>query len=58
MTTGAIYLWESREAAEQCFNDKWHERLAGKFGGPPTMTWFDCTGVLDNRHNEVFAETS
>lgn len=56
MTIGGVYLWESREAAEACYDDTWHERLAGKYGSPPTITWYDCPVVVDNRHNEIVVD--
>ena len=56
LTSGAIYTWESEDAAKACFDRTWHQRLAEKFGGPPTISWLDCVGVVDNRHHESFGD--
>jgi hypothetical protein len=50
---GGIYLWESRDAAEQFYDDAWRERVTAAYGSPPVMTWFDTPVVVDNRHDEL-----
>ncbi len=52
-SVGGIYLWEDRASAEACWNDAWRERVTGAYGSEPTITWFDCPVVLDNRHGEL-----
>lgn len=53
LTVGGVYLWSSREAAEACYDEDWLGRLVGKYGRPPNIAWYDCSVVVDNRHDEI-----
>ncbi len=44
---GGVYLWESREAAEQVYTDEWKQRLTGRFGAEPQVEYFDCPVIVD-----------
>lgn len=50
---GGIYLWETREAAEACYDDAWRERVTAAYGSEPEILWFDTPVIVDNRHDEI-----
>jgi hypothetical protein len=53
-STGAsVYLWESKHDAEDFFTEEWMQRIEEKYGHRPTVTYFDCTIVIDNVSGEV-----
>ncbi|MEO3430811.1 YdhR family protein [Pelagibius sp. CAU 1746] len=52
-TAGGAYLWESRAAAEALYTDVWRETVSERYGGRPTITWFEAPIVLDNAAGEV-----
>jgi hypothetical protein len=53
-TNGAsVYLWESKRFAEEFFTEEWMQRIEGKYGHRPTVTYFDCSIVVDNVSHEV-----
>lgn len=45
---GAVYLWESRAAAEACYRGEWLERVRKLYGTEPEITWFDGPVTVDN----------
>jgi hypothetical protein len=53
---GGIYLWESRAAAEACYDDAWRTRVTESYGTEPQMAWFDTPVVLDNVHDELIVD--
>lgn len=55
LTVGGVYLWNSREEAEACYNDEWRQRLANKYETDPMISWYDCPVLLDNRHGEIIS---
>jgi len=50
---GGIYLWESREKAEQFYNEEWKMRIKELFGETPLLEYLDCSIVIDNETKEV-----
>ncbi|MEL7157051.1 MAG: YdhR family protein [Actinomycetota bacterium] len=50
---GGVYLWESKAAAEECYDDDWRERVTGAYGVEPVITWLETPVVVDNRHDEI-----
>ena len=44
----AACLWESREAAEKCFNAEWQRQFGQRYGMVPTITYFATPVVVDN----------
>jgi hypothetical protein len=48
-----IYLWKSREAAEEAYSKVWRARMLELIGMAPTITYLPCSVVLDNRFDEV-----
>ena len=49
----SVYLWESRRPAEGFFTEQWKEFMVGKYGFRPTVTYYECPVVVDNRFGEV-----
>ncbi|WP_300546645.1 hypothetical protein [Roseovarius sp.] len=50
---GGVYEFETREAAEEWFNEGWADWMEGRFGARPTLTLFDSPVMLDNLAGEV-----
>ena len=50
---GGVYLWDSRDAADQCYDAAWHERVTEAYGVEPVITWLETPVVVDNRHDEI-----
>jgi len=50
---GGIYLWDSREKAEQFYNEEWKIRIKELFGETPMLEYLDCSIVIDNETKEV-----
>ena len=48
MFAGAIYLWESREAAEATYTDEWRAMVTEKYGAPAQIRFFDAPVTVDN----------
>ena len=48
-----IYLWDSREKAEQFYNEEWKIRIKELFGETPMLEYLDCSIVIDNETKEV-----
>jgi hypothetical protein len=47
-TGGGCYLWESREAAERVYTAEWRQMIAGRYGAPPEISFFETPVVVDN----------
>jgi len=47
-TAGGAYLWKSREAAERLYTDEWKKFIFDKYGGHPSLTYFETPVVVDN----------
>lgn len=45
---GGCYIWESREHAEDFFNDAWKQFIKDKYGSFPSVAFFDCPVEVDN----------
>lgn len=50
---GAVYLWESRAAAEKVYDDAWRQSFIERYGAAPTLTYFETPVVVDNRAGEI-----
>ena len=50
---GGIYLWESKEAAQACYDEEWLKRVTESYGSAPVVTWLETPVVVDNRHDEI-----
>jgi hypothetical protein len=52
-SAASVYLWESRAPAEAFFTEAWKEFMVGKYGYRPTVTYYECPIVVDNRMQEI-----
>ncbi|MFT5115566.1 MAG: hypothetical protein ACI8P9_004917 [Parasphingorhabdus sp.] len=52
-SVGGVYLWESREQAEQVYTDEWREYVKATFGDYPSLTYFDTPIVVDNPTGQI-----
>jgi hypothetical protein len=50
---GAVYLWNSVEAAKRAHGDAFLERIRTVFGSVPEFQYFDAPIVIDNLANKV-----
>ena len=52
---GGVYLWESREAAEDCFRGAWRENIIDVYGAEPEIIFYDSPVVVDNALGKIEA---
>lgn len=43
-----IYVWDSKEAAENFFTDELRERVTGLYGVSPTISYLEIAEIVDN----------
>ena len=55
-TAGGVYLWESREAAEQLYTDDWQAFIMQKYGTEPSVTYFDSPVIVDNLVGQIIMD--
>jgi hypothetical protein len=48
LTAGAVYVWESRAAAENLYTNEWREFVTAKYGSEPSVLFFDNLVTVDN----------
>ncbi len=55
--TGAgVYLWKSREEAEQLYTAEWKKFIFDKYGSEPTVTYFESPVIVDNLTGEIIRD--
>src|SRR5262249_49740540 len=56
---GGVYLWETREAAENCYyKSPWGENVRKVSGGnEPEIAWFETGVVVDNENHQIKTAT-
>ena len=52
-TVSGVYLWNSREEADDMYTESWRTLLRGKYGTDPSVTYMDCLVVVDNLSQEI-----
>ena len=52
-TAGGVYLWKSREAAEQLYTDDWKAFIQQKYGTMPSVTFFASPVIVDNLVGQI-----
>lgn len=52
-SAASVYLWETRKPAEAFFTEAWKQFMVGKYGHRPTVTYYECPVVVDNRAHEI-----
>ncbi len=55
-TAGGVYLWKSREAAEQLYTDDWKTFILQKYGTRPSVTYFDSPVIVDNLVGKIIMD--
>ena len=55
-TAGGVYLWKSREAAEQLYTDDWKTFILHKYGTKPSVTYFDSPVIVDNLVGKIIMD--
>ena len=55
-TAGGVYLWKSREAAEQLYTDEWKTFIEQKYGTRPTVTYFASPVIVDNLVDQIITD--
>ena len=46
-TTGAVYLWESRQDAEAFLNEDWRKFIREKYGKEPSVEYYETPVIVD-----------
>ena len=52
-TVGGVYLWNSREEADEMYTESWRSFVREKYGTDPSVTYMDCPVVVDNLSHEI-----
>ena len=55
-TAGGVYLWKSRQAAEQLYSDDWKAFIKQKYGTEPSVTYFDSPVIVDNLVGQIIMD--
>lgn len=52
---GGVYLWETREDADQLYTEEWKGFVRGKYGSDPVLTYLETPVVVDNEAGVVIS---
>lgn len=55
-TGGGVYLWKSREAAEQVYSAEWRQMIRERYGVEPEVTYYDSPVLVDNVTGEITSD--
>ena len=55
-TAGGVYLWKSKKEAESLYTKHWEDFVRGKYGAPPSVTYFESPVVVDNVTHEIISD--
>jgi hypothetical protein len=53
---GGVYLWQSKEDAEQLYTQEWKNFVKEKYGGEPTIVYFHSPVVVDNLTKQIIKD--
>ena len=53
---GGVYLWKSRQAAEQLYTDDWKAFIEQKYGTKPSVTYFASPVIVDNLVGQIIMD--
>ena len=53
---GGIYIWESRELAEQLFTAEWKAKIRERYGAAPEIEWLDSPVMVDNMARHIIVD--
>lgn len=52
-SAGGVYLWESRQQAEQFYTENFRTSIYENFGSEPAITYFESPVIVDNSTGEI-----
>ena len=55
-TAGGVYLWKSREQAEQLYTEEWRKFILEKYGSEPSVTYYKSPVIVDNLTGEIMKD--
>jgi hypothetical protein len=55
-TAGGVYLWKSRQDAEQLYTDDWEAFIMHKYGTKPSVTYFGSPVIVDNLVGQIIMD--
>ena len=55
-TAGGVYLWKSRQDAEQLYTDDWQAFIMQKYGTEPSVAYFDSPVIVDNLVGQIIMD--
>lgn len=47
-TGGGVYLWKSRDDAENWYTPEWREHITKTYGADPQLQYFESPVIVDN----------
>lgn len=50
---GGVYLWESRAAAEACYNGPWRQSIRRVATAEPQIVYYETHVVVDNERGDI-----
>jgi hypothetical protein len=53
---GGIYVWQSRELAEQFYTPEWKAKITERYGAAPEIEWLDNPVTVDNVNGRVIVD--
>jgi hypothetical protein len=51
--SGGVYLFRTRHDAERLYTDEWKKYIVEKYGGEPSITYFESPVIVDNTIGEI-----
>jgi hypothetical protein len=55
-TVGGVYLWKSKEDAEGLYTNEWKNFIKERYGGEPSIVYFQSPVVVDNLTREIIKD--
>src|SRR5260370_33035836 len=55
---GGVYLWQSRADADAVYTPQWKAHIAGRYGAPPDIRYFETPVVVDNETDKILADAA
>lgn len=52
-TAGGVYLWASRQDADQLYTDEWKRFIRERYQADPVVTYFSSPVVVDNLSGQI-----
>jgi hypothetical protein len=55
-TAGGVYLWDSKEDAEDLYTEAWKKFVFDKYGTMPQVMYFESPVIVDNTTGEIVTD--